>query len=685
MADTDDDILEEAKEAFAEAEEAESDNRERALASLKFGRMGEQWSDADKQARKDRPCLTINRMPSFVRQVVNDSRQNKPGIRVHPVDSSGDPDTAEVLNGLIRNIEVQSDAEVAYDTGIDNAASAGFGYLRVDLEPTFEESFDFDIKIKRVANPFSVYGDPNSIEADSSDWRTAFVTETLSLAAFKARYPDAKETIGWDGKDAEGWKNGDDIRVAEYWTRKEVEKPIALMSDGSVLEAEYVKKNLDLLQLQGINVVKERDAKFWKVMNYIITGAEVLDTVEWIGKYIPLIPIYGEEVNVEGKRELFSLIHWGMDPQRIYNFGRSASIETVALQPKAPFVGAVGQFDTDPRWATANSENHPNLEYDIVAGATSAPQRQPPPQPSSGWMAEVKVASDDMKAAIGMFNASMGERSNETSGKAIVERKIEGDISTFHFIDNLSRAIRHTGRVIVDLIPKVYDRPRMVRILGEDRKESRMVKVGPKPPTPPMPAPPQGGAGMPPAQAPTMAGPAPSMMPPEPPDPQAAAMSKVYDLTTGKYDVTVSAGPSFTSRREEAATQMLEMLRSFPALGPIIGDLVAKNLDWPGADEIADRIVKFQESQQQGQQSPKGPPPRDTLGEAQIKAGATVKAAEVKAKAGIVETQIKTQAEQQTEGTRIAAEQQAATQAAAASVMAGQRPPQLSPGGDIAR
>ncbi len=600
----DEDFIEQAKKDFARIEEVEKDNRDRSLEDLRFARLGEQWPDNVRKDReaKGRPCLTVNRMPTFIRQVVNDSRQNRPGIKVHPVDSNGDPGVADVLSGLIRNIEVQSDAEVAYDTGVDQAVSSGIGYWRVDLEYAQEDAFDLDIKINRVLNQFSVYGDPDSKAADSSDWNVAFVTDDMTVDDFKARYPKAKDTVDWqagDGSKDDNWRGENMIRVAEAFRRTEEERPLVLLSNGQVMEPDELKRLEKELQLAGVRVIREREAKFFKVVRKVITGAEVLESTDWPGKYIPLVPVYGEEVSIEGKRHFLSLIHFGKDPQRIYNYGRSASVEQTSLQPKAPFIGVVGQFATDnAKWASANRDNHAFIEYDPVPGAPP-PQRQPPPTPSSGWIQESQIASDDMKSSIGIFNASMGERSNETSGKAIVERKLEGDVSTFHFIDNLSRAIRHTGRIVIDLIPKVYDGPRMLRVLGEDRRESRMVPVnGMEPPRPPAPQ------GQPPAE------------PPIPP--------QVYDLSAGKYDVTVTAGPSFTTRRQEAATQMIELVRAFPQAAAAVGDILAKNLDWPGADEIAERLTALRE---QPQQAPK----EDPVQVAMVKAQADVQAANVKA------------------------------------------------------
>lgn len=593
MADKDE--LDEAKEAFKQAYDAESENREAALDDLKFARLGEQWpANVTKQRQLERrPCLTINKMPSIIRQVVNDARQNKPSIRVRPVDSDADPETADVMNGLIRNIEQISNADVAYDTAADFAITQGLGYFRIGIEYADDDSFDKDILIKRVANPFSVYGDPHSTEADSSDWNCAFITDLMTKDAFKAEYKGAEQVdwsaLGYDILD-DMWRRENSILVAEYWCREKVDRPILLLSSGEILEADIYEKHKDYFDLVGVTVTSERVTKSHKVTQKIMTGAEILETNEWAGKYIPIVPVYGEEVNVEGKRHFRSLIRDAKDAQRMFNYWRTAATELVALAPKAPYIGPEEAFagDDGEKWARANTETFAYLSY---KGQTP-PQRQPFAGPPAGALQEALNASDDMKAITGLYDASLGARSNETSGRAIMARQREGDVSTFHFIDNLSRAIRHGGRILIDLIPKVYTGERIVRVLGKEG-EVKNVQLGKKPD-------PTDQTQM---RQPQAQGPMPQGMPGQQIEgdaEQQAEIAKIYDLTVGKYDLVVDVGPSFTTRREEAATQMMELLRAFPDAAPVIGDLLAKNLDWPGADEIAERLQKMQQNTSAG-------------------------------------------------------------------------------------
>jgi hypothetical protein len=379
----DDNLLSDAKDAFADCEEAESENRLAALDDLRFAKLGEQWPESVRQQRiKDgRPCLTINRQPAFIRQVVNEARQNRPSIVVHPVDSQADPAVAEIYNGLIKNIEQTSKADVAYDTAVDFAVSSGFGYFRINTEYACDDSFDLDLRIERISNPFSVYGDPLSTASDSSDWNQCFVTEVLGKDAFEAKYKGA-ETVNWedDGYSvlSAPWFQENTVLIAEWWRREKVKKTILAMSDGSVLAEDVYKVQKDLLDQQGITVMGSRIADSHKVTQTVMTGAEVLEKNDWAGKYIPIVPVYGDEVNVEGKRYFRSLIRDAKDSQRMLNYWRTASTELTALAPRVPFIGKKGAFKTDARkWANVNSQNHAFIEFDgdDPAGSPAARQR----------------------------------------------------------------------------------------------------------------------------------------------------------------------------------------------------------------------------------------------------------------------------------------------------------------------
>lgn len=579
---SDKDTLSEALEEFQLSEDAEAENRKQWLDDVKFARLGEQWPDGVKRQREleGRPCLTINRLPAMVRSVLNDARQNKPSIKVHPVDSGAKRETAEILNGLIRNIEYTSSADVAYDTALDHAVTGGFGYFRITADYACDDEFDMDIGIERIANPLTVYGDENSTCADSSDWNKAFTTDLYTEEAFEKRWKGAEKS-NWesDYKDMpNGWRDGELIRVAEWWERKEVPAKLLKLSDGMILyEPEYLRIK-EILDAQGITIIGDRPTRTYKVTQRIMTGAEVLETNDWAGKYIPIIPVYGDEINMEGKRHWISLVRWAKDPQQMFNYWRTASTELVALAPKTPFIGPKGAFNSDQsKWATANAVSHPYIEYD----GGIPPQRQAFAGPPAGALQEALNASDDMKSVMGIYDAALGARSNETSGRAILQRQRESDTATFNYIDNLSRAIKHAGRVIVDLIPKVYSAPRIIRVIHEDgTNESVPINKPFIPDEQKSPESQQYQAGK---QQETVDG-----------------LTKIYDVTTGKYDVTCEVGPSFSTKREEAANQMLELGKMFPPMMQVAGDLLVKNLDWPGADDIADRLKAMLPPQLQG-------------------------------------------------------------------------------------
>lgn len=560
------DIHEEALEQFEQSQEVWEENQRRYEQDVKFARMGEQWDDNDAERRRQdgRPMLTVNRLPSFIRQVSNDARQNKPQIKVMPQDSSGDPNTAEVLNGLIKNIENISKADLAYDTAIDCAASGGMGYFRVDVDYSDEDTFDMDIRINRILNPLTVYPDANSTAADSSDWNYCFITEMMPLDEFEVAYPDA-DPIDFNAgsyTDREAlWFEDKSVRLAEYWCRKQEEYDIHQLDTGDVVTDEMLDEMQDTLDAMGIQVVKTRKSTKSVVKRYVLNGQEILETDEWEGSFIPVIPVYGEEVYHEGERHFYSLIHFAKDAQRMYNYWRTTTTELVALAPKAPWIGPAGSFDTDlQNWQVANTETLPFLEYD----GDVPPQRQPFAGPPAGALQEALNASDDMKSVMGLHDASMGAQSNEISGVAISKRVREGDTSTFHFIDNMSRAIRHAGIVILDLIPHIYSQDRILRIIGQD-EQPQTVRVN---------APFQSKE---------------EMLPDHAKD-QMEAINSVYDLRVGKYDVVVKAGPSYTTQREEARNSMIALLQAFPQAAQVTGDLVVESMDWPNADAFAKRL-----------------------------------------------------------------------------------------------
>jgi hypothetical protein len=559
-------ILEAAHKRFKVTEEAESEIRRLALEDLEFS-SGKQWPDKIKADREQdgRPCLVINKIPQFVQQVTNDQRQNRPSIKVHPVDDNADIDTAKIIQGLIRHIEYNSNAEVAYDTAFDSCVRGGFGYWRVITEFSSPISFDQEILIKRIRNPFSVFFDPYTQEPDGSDASFAFVVEDLSEQEYKEKYPNSilSGRDAWTsiGNTAPSWMPKGCARVAEYFYKELQEETICLLSTGESVLKSKLKDQPQKIDEQGnpveIQVIKDRKTMVPKIRHVKLNGFEILEKTDWAGSYIPIVPVYGAELDINGVRILEGVIRNAKDPARQYNYFASAETEAVALAPRAPFIMAEGQIEGyEAVWAQANRRNNSYLPYKPVA-LNNVPV--PPPQrnafePAVQAITNARMmASDDLKATTGIYDAALGNQSRETSGIAIQRRNTQTQTSNFHFVDNLTRSLRHTGRILIDLIPKIYDTPRASRIVADDG-EQKVVKLN------------------------------------QPFDDNGKPM--LYALDAGKYDVTVDTGPSFQTKRQEATASMLELSKTAPQMMQVAPDLIMKGMDFPGATELADRFKK---------------------------------------------------------------------------------------------
>ena len=548
-------LLAHARERFQRAVDAEQDIRAEALIDLKFV-AGDQWHPTLKAQRErgDRPALVFNKLTGPIQSIANEVRQNKPGIKVHPVDSGATKETAEVVQGIIRHIEYASSADRAYETALDSAVSCSFGYFRLLTRYMHEESFDQDITIETITDPFSVYMDCDCKQADRSDAKWAFVVMSYSREEYKARFgeSEAATTDFWGGHaDAGDWI-ADSVRVAEYWAVETTSRKLQMLSDGRTVWSDEVGK-----LPKGVRVEKERPVDVPQVKQYIINGAEVLEENDWAGKYIPIIGVYGKEMVIEGKRVIQSLIRQARDAQRLHNYYKTTEAETIALVPKPKWVGYVGQFKTKAKdWQTANNSTSAFLEADplTVAGQIAPLPRwesfEGPIQALSGASLQ---SADDIKAATNIYDASLGARSNETSGVAIRQRENQGDVSNFHFIDNLTRSQTHLGRILIDLIPKIYDTPREIRILGPDEQE-KVVMVNQ------------------------------TYLDPETRQPT------THMLDAGRFDCTVSTGPSYSTKRQEAFDMLQELSKAYPQLIQIAGDIIFQNSDMPGADAIAERL-----------------------------------------------------------------------------------------------
>ena len=537
--------------------DADSTNRAEALMDVKFA-AGDQWPVEIQNSRnlESRPCLTINKIDAYIRQVTNQQRMQRPRIKVHPVNNLADYKIAQVIEGITRHIEVNSNADTAYDTAFDYAVRMGWGYWRINTKYVSETSFDQEIFIDTIDNPFTVYFDPNSILPDGSDAERCLITTVMDKKIFRENYPGADDGANFQqrstGDDTAAWITKEDIRVAEYfWIERERAK-LYLLSDGTSGFADS-DNFFASVEASGLTVVDERDS-FRKAVKWIkCTAMEVLEEKTWAGKYIPVVPCYGAQVIVDDKRKKYGLVRFAKDPQRMYNFWRTSMTESIALAPKAKWLLAEGQDEGhENEWAMANIKSTPVLRYkqkDIEGQPAPAPTRLQPEPPPLGIMEAAGAISADLQMVLGILDPNQLPSGN-ISGKALAGQQNQVDLSNYHFYDNMTRSIRHTGKIILDLIPYIYDTQRVMRIIGSDGQPD-MTTINEK----------------------------------------NEVGEVLNDVTVGEYDVVMDTGPGFQSKRQQAVESMMPLLTGNAELFNIAGDLVFRNMDFPGADVIADRLA----------------------------------------------------------------------------------------------
>lgn len=568
------------------AETAYSDSRKDELDDLKFkaGSPDNQWqwpSDVlgtrgavQGQTINARPCLTVNKLPQHVLQVTNDQRQNRPAGKVIPANDEADIEVAEILSGMVRHIEYISDADVAYDTACDNQVTYGEGYIRLLTEYCDYDSFDQDIKIGRIRNSFSVFMDPNIQDPCGADAEWCFITSDIPKEQYERDYPNATPIstlmdngVGNDAPDQ--WIGEETVRIAEYFYIQH--KQVALHEFPGGYKALVGSPEYKAAIEMGLPSKRSRMVDQKTVMWCKTNGFEFLEETVWPGKYIPVVRVVGNEYEIEGQIYLSGIIRNAKDPQRMYNYWTSQEAEMLALAPKAPFIGYGGQFEGyEAQWKTANTTNWPYLEVnpDVTDGNGNVlplPQRAPPPLMQSGLLQAKMGAADDIKGTTGQYDASLGNESSEKSGKAILARERQSDTGTYHYVDNLSRAVRYVTRQLIDLIPKIYDTKRIARVIGMDGVTDN-VKIDPEQEEPVR-----------------------KIVDQE----TGAVIEKIYNPSVGKYDAIADTGPSYMTKRQESLEAMAQLLQGNPNLWQVAGDLFVKNMDWPGAEEIADRLRKM--------------------------------------------------------------------------------------------
>ena len=552
------DIITEAMKRFKAADDADRPERELALEDLRFifDEDG-QWTAEDKKKREGRPSFTFDRVSGALDQLIGDQLQARPGIKVR-ASEDGDADTAEIYTGLIRNIEATTNAKSAYSNGFKFSAAGGYGCWLVTHDYKDEDTFDQDVEIRPIANPFSALFDPNCQAVTKHDGKFQFLFSDMDKDDFEAEYPKAESTandLESAGNNKE-WFAKDTVRIADYWRKVPVKVTLLLLSDGRTLNRDDAEDILDELAAQGIEVANERVVDSYKIEHFKITGAEVLEEVEFAGKYFPIIPIYGKNINLEGKFKYRGIVRKAKDAQRLYNYEINGFIETVEHQPKMPYFATQAMIEGhEEKWQNLNTSNDPVLLFNFDNG--QKPFREAPPQVSQAHMASMSVFADNIKAQTGIYDASLGGRSNETSGKAIRERDRQGDTATYEYTDGLIEALEHTGRVLIDLIPRIIDTKRQIRILGQDDAED-VIEVNK------------------PVQ-----------------DMQTGEWITVNDLTRGKYDLVVTSGSSYATKRTETAEQLGQIMAQNPQMGQLFADVYIKSLDLVGGDDVVKRIRKM--------------------------------------------------------------------------------------------
>lgn len=571
-------VVDRARKCFAITEEAESELRLRMERDQKF-RASEQWPEGVRQQRAldNRPTLTVNRLPQFLRQVTNFQRRSRPGMKAAPAGGEANLSTALTIQDVFRQIERRSNADIVYEAACSNQADIGRGWIRAHVDYVSDRSFDREILLKVVDNPFTVYPDPRPSYLEFGHDRFMFVTEIYPLEQYKLDYPDSSmASIGSTkglGNDP-NWVTERGIRVGEFWWVEITEDELReygsehAASTVTVLASE-IEDNPELAKvLAGFAVVRSRSVQRRIVKWAMINGTEILkgndaknDGVEWFGQYIPLIPVVGEYINLNGEKDLRGMVRDAMDAQRVYNYWVSSAAEAIALAPKAPYVGAKEQFEGHPEWNHANVRNYPFLPYNAIS---EGGQFLPPPfrnvqeAPVQAIMAATLQADSDLKSITGFHEPSIGERSHERSAKAIQLLQERSERGSSHFLDHLAASIRHTALVCLDMIPKVYEPGQILRISDELGKDRAVMVAQPG----------QGGAN---ADKP-------------------AGIDELFDPTLGVYEAAVDMGPSFQTRRDQIVEQLTLWIQAYPQSFPILGDVLARHMNHPMAREVADRM-----------------------------------------------------------------------------------------------
>lgn len=569
-----------------------------ARADVRFAFMpDDQWDEWMRDRRKGRPMYTVNKLRQAMKQITNDQRQNRPQAKVRAVEDA-DQDLAEIRQGLIRNIDSTSDADRARDTAFQFAVGGGYGVWRITTAYEDDGGFDQVIKKEEIADPYSTYCDPSAKTKDRRDARFWFEDVQMARGEFKERWPDAELVSVNNSLDQRGWWLEKDVVVSRYWYKKTEEVEICLLSTGETLDADQLDLIIDELAEAGVTIQRRRVAERTKVYHCIVSGTEIVEgPTLWPGRFIPLVPVWGEIINMDGEDHFFGAVRFAKDAQRMYNYERSVMIEIIDDQGYSPWLLTDAAAQANPgQWKSLRTRRPPALTYtpDRELPNAGRPERLPTPDFPVALANSSAMSSDDIKAATGIYDASLGSRSNETSGRAILARQREGDVANFDYIDNLAFAIKYDFEITNDLISAVYDTQRQIRIIGDDGAEkiiqaNRVVL-----------------------------------------DRQTGREVVMNDLSRGRFDIAATVGPSFTTQRVEAAEAFQQLSQTQGPFGAIAAYNFMKNLDLPQSEEALKAMRRILVAQgllepEEGDQPPQQGPDPKQLAEMQKAQAAAVK------------------------------------------------------------
>lgn len=541
------------RERYRAMTEFDERNRQEAMVDMKFTNVpGSQWDENMKIERGERPCYEFNKIRVTCKRVINEMRANRPSGKVRGVEDA-DKKTAEVYEGLIRNIWNTSDGDTVIDTAAEYQVSAGMGAWRINTKYSSDTAFNQDIVLEPIQNPFCLFADnaaKDQLKRDAMDW---ILTEKISIDAFEKKWPKA-EVVDWESTqfdDEEEWQTDEEVRIAEYWWKEPVEKEIWLLEDGKVVDSESDEaKGISKESIKSTRTVQTHQVKMC-----IASGEAILEgPTDWAGKELPFVMIYGEYMLIDGIVQWFGLPRFAKDAQRSYNISRTAIAETIAQAPLAKFWTTPKQAEGNTtKWAEAHQKNYPFQIYNPDPAAPGAPQRMGGADVPVALMQESQMASDEIKSVTGIFSADLGAGNQASSGRQEIARQQQGQIATFNYQDNLAKGVRRTWEILVDLIPQIYDTERTLRILGQDGSED-YVKIN-------------------------------TFVPGE-----TGEMVKVHDMSEGQYDVTITVGPGFATKRQEAVEAYQAIIQGNPEVMGFAGDLIFKSMDLPYAEEIGERF-----------------------------------------------------------------------------------------------